>query len=787
MPLDWDRPFGEIFPDPRDLRKQLVNIAAHTFERTIDERGRRKYLAVKKHSSSKRCSTSAPACAKETCGRCSKELVCFSHDHAQRLDLTLSLVRSSEEYLAVSYCWNSGERYRTNSSGESDPISDVYDAMPVFIEQLDGTVREARAPRRILRRAIRHAAAEGLRHIWIDQECIEQQDSAEKERAIASMDEIYRDAHTVLPLLDARLEDKLVLAARKALALPAPSLDFDMTRGVIQWLRHPPAIEAFLDAADDLCSILEFVATDRWFTRAWILQERLCSDEPSGSSTLWLMCKPELGTEIPGEVSIEARSFNLAMPELLRVLEKKDANTKNRVQVAYNKFCDAYDVAFDMAKQHRLQNKVNVMQATRWLANKGCTIAADKIALVGNCCDWYTRVGAEFLEMQNPSYSACIWALAIMNQDASLFCQDRGCATDERGRRMLWVPRANTTLLSLKCPSATSSGMRITEYGLATEGWLWKAMRVLDLSSVARSWQHQFTGQLNLGLLKVFFWKLLRRLTLEGEHDVANLLWKGVKYRGYGGFYGRDLREVPDVPFDQILDSTTGDYSVTYPRLGFEDREAYCKTADDFTSAYDFYHRFCLQHSVDERHQCCDVTKEENFHVLLGDEAQMGGFVWIIEAIWKMGRLVVGCHVDEGGTHDESALVLSDGDHRGNPYIFTQFRPVTKHKHGDPTEKKMLTWSYFDVWRADRESHQDTPFSWSAYKQRRDGHESENVTALSPCNVLFDISKVKHQDHTLDWPEEFYRESWERPFQDTDAEEHQTDGMDDSCRQKSRV
>jgi len=31
---------------------------------------------------------------------------------------------------------------------------------------------------------------------------------------------------------------------------------------------------------------------------------------------------------------------------------------------------------------------------------------------------------------------------------------------------------------------------------------------------------------------------------------------------------------------------------------------------------------------------------------------------------------------------------------------------------------------------------------------------------MAPCNVLFDIANAPYQEHILDWPEEFYRDSW---------------------------
>lgn len=415
-----------------------------------------------------------------------------------------------------------------------------------------------------------------------------------------------------------------------------------------------------------------------------------------------------------------------------------------------------------MARKNRVRNHTNVMQAVSWLADKDCSVPSDKIALVANCCNWRRRIGAELVNSPGYSYSACLWALAIMNGDASLFCQDPECATNDRNHRMLWVPHEQTSLRQLTCGKATRGvPMRITTNGLATSGWLWKVFKFIDLSFMVLPFP-EVTDEESLLQRKRFFWELLRKLTLMRQHSVANLLWKALKYRGYGSIFGRHIQEVPDISLDQIIDPVTGAYAVTYQRLGFKDKEDYYKNrGDDTYNYYDFYHRFCRGKPAWERtHLHCDLTQEENFHLLLGDAAQLEGFAWIAESIKKAGGITIGCHVDEGRIHDRSDLVLTDSNHGDRPYVFTQFRPLVKHVRGDPTEKRMITWSHFDVWRADQKSHRDTPFSWSAYKQDGNNHK---VTAMKPCNVLFDIANIKFQNHTLDWPEEFYRKSWTGP------------------------
>ncbi|OJD18260.1 hypothetical protein AJ78_01699 [Emergomyces pasteurianus Ep9510] len=757
MQLDQHSTFGEIFPNPLDLKKQVIEIANNVHDRTLDFGNRPKFLAVSR----------SPAVRN------------YTLDDARTAGITLSLVQPQEEqrddYLAVSYCWPQNEGTPHPSASNVISESRSYCDMPLMIQQLDGTIRKSRAPCRILRRAMAHAADDKLKYIWIDQECIEQHDDTEKARAVEVMDRMYASAYTVLSLLDIRLSDRHAEVAMKALERPQPSLD--LTNMIMQWVyRSDP--EDFLNAADSLCHILELVASDRWFTRAWIMQERLCSSTQSGSDDLWVMCPESLPTRVPGEMSISATNFNLVMPAVLQEREWQDNNLKARLQAAYKNFCDAYDFPFEVARDRSRRNRFNVMQGVQLLADKGCSVPADKLALVANCCDWFKRVGADLVNRPDISYSACLWTLAMMNGDASMFCQDPACASTERNQRMLWMPSKNTSLIKLACPKATRDvKMRITEHGLETPGWLWRVVKFVDLGSLtlpASSVIYDEESQLQH---KKFYWTLLRKLSSINLHSAANVLWKGLKYRASSGIYGRHLVEVPDISYDQIISPMTGQYTVSYELLGFKDSTDYRSTTDSITQPNAFYHRFCpYDESLEDYHHTdCDLTQEQNFHLLLGDARQLAAFSWILDSIKMTGGISIGRLIDKTKDNNvyqkEPPLVITDTNHTYTPkhtHIFTQFRHVVKHRHGDPTEKRLLTWSPFDVWLVDRETHLDTPFSWSAYKRESHGvaiaaggdEVSSPVTAMNPCNVLFDIANVPYQDHTLDWPDEFYQSSW---------------------------
>ena len=102
-------------------------------------------------------------------------------------------------YLAVSYCWQSFDDVDEGSS-----ISN-YNILS------RGKMRASRAIKIALDRAVSFATACGIPFIWIDQECIEQDDPSDKEIMIQVMDQIFSSCKYSIGLLDTRVESEKAL------------------------------------------------------------------------------------------------------------------------------------------------------------------------------------------------------------------------------------------------------------------------------------------------------------------------------------------------------------------------------------------------------------------------------------------------------------------------------------------------------------------------------------------------------------------------------------------------
>ena len=130
------------------------------------------------------------------------------------------------------------------------------------------------------------------------------------------------------------------------------------------------------------------------------------------------------------------------------------------------------------------RRELNVLHAFRALDGQGSLVALDKLALVANVCNWQKTIDLSTLDTTKIGYYVCLWALAIINGDASFFCQDKDCVPGPNASRMLWVPHVATNLRKMICTGWINSvPMEISEQGLRTSGWLFRMTRWIDLGS----------------------------------------------------------------------------------------------------------------------------------------------------------------------------------------------------------------------------------------------------------------------------------------------------------------
>ena len=199
-------------------------------------------------------------------------------------------IDSTEPYVAVSYCWTA----QTKKTGKARTFQIE---VPSATNPGATTVRKNRARAEVLVRSFKFATAHGIKKVWIDQECIDQNDRVDKELGIQSMDLVYRRAGITLVLLGRHVET--ITEAERILVLSHPSgritaadppddvprqLQLSKQRDGSLTMPYPQSWALTNEEFDDLMSMFSSVGRllgDKWFTRAWTTQEFIVTNDTS--------------------------------------------------------------------------------------------------------------------------------------------------------------------------------------------------------------------------------------------------------------------------------------------------------------------------------------------------------------------------------------------------------------------------------------------------------------------------------------------------------------------------
>lgn len=190
-----------------------------------------------------------------------EDLKCLSICSGKRYDLDLCqpakalfrdvLPRHSREYVAVSYpCTPS--QYESGKTGGYKIVDHV------------GNVQEAKVRDGVLDRATRYARSRKVSTIWIDQECIDQEDANAKKAAMRSMDMVYRRSRYPVGLLSTPLRHQHELDLLLLL------LQGKLTVGHERSRRPQLAYEVGAETAREVLKVLFSIMRDPWWQRRWI-------------------------------------------------------------------------------------------------------------------------------------------------------------------------------------------------------------------------------------------------------------------------------------------------------------------------------------------------------------------------------------------------------------------------------------------------------------------------------------------------------------------------------------
>ena len=417
-------------------------------------------------------------------------------------------------------------------------------------------------PTDVLCRASAYALHHGIRNIWIDQYCIDQQDPADKQEGIQAMDIVYQFSSHPVAVLESFIE----------------------AQGELDALATIFSLEDFqIHQVQDLRKIVSRLWDDAWFSRAWTLQE---STSAGLSMVLLIGCNPTLVKPqnfggILGEIEVSIYDFQHAMTnaklwmnDLLSMGSLEDESDFTAI------FNDADDLfksfpfivpdSFDRSPAHR--QTCTAAQAVNLLQDRENSVFSDRLEILSNMCNYEVRLNGVFHDIKQYSFSTCVLTLAILNGDMSLlgvysdpydrsylsrdgisfFCFNSNTSDlPNKNYGFSWGPDPTGCLRNVEYYENNGESFQIrpallSESGLRARGLLWCMKDLIKLPithrTFAASWAAELAHQKIINeagkwfdlreedertapLAQSFIWTLLKELLSLGHQDVATALW----------------------------------------------------------------------------------------------------------------------------------------------------------------------------------------------------------------------------------------------------------------------
>ncbi|KAI1206855.1 heterokaryon incompatibility protein-domain-containing protein [Annulohypoxylon truncatum] len=412
-------------------------------------------------------------------------------------------------FVAVSYCWS------------NEPTAEGEEKYRVVDE--DKKERYMRASNATIDRCVAFARENGFRMIWIDQECINQDDTEEKQLAIQSMDYVYMAARTCIGLFRAELPQKHLDCLREIhktcnyfRGSRGPSTDNQMSpflpkalTGTIQELstgRKFFTNREIFASRQIIADTVSTIVNDRWNSRAWILQEAFIS-----TFNMILLFPRVSGVNVRGSLLI---CHELAQSDIAITLEAmRQCLCSLPVRLVLEKMIEderrgesSYDSADVLPITMRRLQFFYPPAELRELQN-----VEDKIAIVANICGYYFRLNTTEVAMTHNSLATCILALSLANNDFSLlipqlyhfpgsnflkFPQDENSPfswAHSFVRNFQYLHSADGNPFGATAVQDTPLLVSVSSRGLWLEGFLWRVDKFISLTPLqtkyAEAWR----------------------------------------------------------------------------------------------------------------------------------------------------------------------------------------------------------------------------------------------------------------------------------------------------------
>ncbi|KAI1271192.1 hypothetical protein F5Y07DRAFT_383841 [Xylaria sp. FL0933] len=378
-------------------------------------------------------------------------------------------------YIALSYTWNNS-RYEDATSGR------------YWIETRNrkggfpSPVRNC-----VFTRITRYMRSEGVKLLWIDRHSIPQRASnpdsgRKKEAGLQCMDWVYRQSKHPVALLGRPLESSreltLLYWVMKGSFIKSSRRTgrFEITKGNIS------------EEAADALELLFSITADLWWERAWTFQENY----KGGSDMVLLIRHPDsckrlkqqygIFGNVPGELRVNSQQFSVQATKFCLAFRGTGSpmdEDKRRMNVILSR-AGRYAV---LLKESQIMSPTIIADVEK----RGVTCAWDRLAIVGNCCDYSVHMNLERLRQSRHSLSLSMLAMCLLNGEVldNRPSSERN-ASDLTVSGFLRAHSFDKISPPLEGRSLTfNKGSRFTdvelhESGILTSGHLWKLGRIIE-------------------------------------------------------------------------------------------------------------------------------------------------------------------------------------------------------------------------------------------------------------------------------------------------------------------
>ena len=359
----------------------------------------------------------------------------LTDEHCSEYALTLpGELPPGEEYISVSYTWA--------HSQEIDPSTPIPDYRIKDQATPDAPFRSINCPTMVFHRAWYFARARGIPYVWIDQECIYQDNTEDKERHLQIMDKIYEKSKRTVAILSKEVPDTMLSALSQLLFNDSHKLYGAPHYN--NWLLDVDFFPIFNHLTKDrMRPLVSYILSDRWFTRAWTFQENHCASA----------CEFLVPVRNKGDTAVKLASYLIGddvsltfrcMLDWMNIDQSRyllsgvasispDINLVSRPlhSLLYEKhpsFPAPHSILFGMME--KCDN----------------LICSDRLTIFANACGFRHKLNSTILNDVKYSYSTCMIALImaneVENEDSAV---EDGIQELDPDTRMYWKAMVATT------------------------------------------------------------------------------------------------------------------------------------------------------------------------------------------------------------------------------------------------------------------------------------------------------------------------------------------------------